>query len=260
MPGHARVLRAAFCAEGLKFSEDFLDFVAQFGSGKMGSEARFAIYQAMSFKILGRGTKIVLIYPDSMLAYVRHMYGGTVTSGSGRGTLKISLSQLSTVDSTVDCGLSTPWLSSFPTPDATLSVADLRSNADGRSTYNAVMSRTRFVQINCSLRFDDKSMRADCLKKDRIPHIRELLDFWTPTLRLSFLPYENMTVDEQLFPFRGRCAHKQYIPTTPRGKFGLKMWFLACAVTCYCCNFEPYVGKVPGVWQKRSEECALFCV
>ncbi|OWA54364.1 putative PiggyBac transposable element-derived protein 4 [Hypsibius exemplaris] len=126
--------------------------------------------------------------------------------------------------------------------DATLSVADLWSNTDGRSTYSAVMSRTRFVQINCSLRFDDKSMRADRLKKDRIPHIRELLDFWTPTLRLNFLPHENMTVDEQLFPFRGRCAHKQYIPTKPRGKFGLKMWLLACAATCYCY----YLGKKSG--------------
>ncbi|OQV20792.1 hypothetical protein BV898_05138 [Hypsibius exemplaris] len=98
MPDHAGVLRVAFRAEGLKFPEDFLDIVAHFGSGKMGSEARFSIYQAMSFKILGRVTKIVLIYPDPVLAYVRRMYGGTVSPGSERGTLKVSLSQLSTVD------------------------------------------------------------------------------------------------------------------------------------------------------------------
>jgi hypothetical protein len=108
------------------------------------------------------------------------------------------------------------------------------------------MGRNRFVQINCALRFDDKTSRKEKLKSDKIPHIRELLNLWTPTLRHNFLPFENVTVDEQLFPFRGRCGFKQYIPTKPRGKFGLKSWILADQKTSFCCNFELYTGKPPG--------------
>ncbi|OWA50385.1 hypothetical protein BV898_14904 [Hypsibius exemplaris] len=37
--------------------------------------------------------------------------------------------------------------------DATVSLQDLWSTVDGRSRYNAVMSRSRFVQINCAFRF-----------------------------------------------------------------------------------------------------------
>ncbi|KRY04854.1 hypothetical protein T01_11867 [Trichinella spiralis] len=42
-------------------------------------------------------------------------------------------------------------------------------------------------------------------------------------------PSENVTVDERLYPFKGRCQFRQYMPKKP-AKYGIKFWWNSCEV------------------------------
>ena len=69
---------------------------------------------------------------------------------------------------------------------------------------------------------------------------------WNPFIeacKKNFVPFEYLTVDEQLCNFRGRVKFRTYIPTKP-GKYGIKIWCLADAKTSYLCNAQIYTGKV----------------
>ncbi|GAV09981.1 hypothetical protein RvY_19465 [Ramazzottius varieornatus] len=137
--------------------------------------------------------------------------------------------------------------------DGTVPVSELWSEGEGKKIYQACMSRKRFAQITCSLRFDDKSTREKRVELDKMTHVREFFEMWSLSLRTNYLPYESACVDEQLFPFKGRCGFKQYIPTKPRSKYGLKLFLLCCCRTSYCCNIQLYTGKPVGGKPEKNQ-------
>ncbi|GAV10041.1 hypothetical protein RvY_19539 [Ramazzottius varieornatus] len=137
--------------------------------------------------------------------------------------------------------------------DGTVPVSELWSEGEGKKIYKACMSRKRFAQITCSLRFDDKSTREKRVELDKMTHVREFFEMWSLSLRTNYLPYESACVDEQLFPFKGRCGFKQYIPTKPRSKYGLKLFLLCCCRTSYCCNIQLYTGKPVGGKPEKNQ-------
>ena len=61
-------------------------------------------------------------------------------------------------------------------------------------------------------------MEATCL----------LLDGLVTNSQKCYIHNECVTVDEELYPFRGRCPNIQYIPSTP-AKYGTKFWMLVDA-------------------------------
>ena len=60
--------------------------------------------------------------------------------------------------------------------------------------------------------------------------------------KLFYKPSTNLTVDEQLVPFRGRVNFKQYIPMKP-AKYGIKIFLLCDSFTYYVYNADIYLGK-----------------
>ncbi|GAV10037.1 hypothetical protein RvY_19532, partial [Ramazzottius varieornatus] len=84
-------------------------------------------------------------------------------------------------------------------------------------------------------------------------HVREFFKMWSLSLRTNYLPYESACVDEQVFPFKGRCGFKQYIPTKPRSKYGLKLFLLCCCRTSYCCNIQLYTEKPVGGKPEKNQ-------
>ncbi|XP_024086112.1 piggyBac transposable element-derived protein 4-like [Cimex lectularius] len=64
------------------------------------------------------------------------------------------------------------------------------------------------------------------------------------TAKKNYLLGENVTIDEMLPGFRGRCAFRQYIPSKPN-KYGIKVFALVDAKMIYTCNMEICTGKQP---------------
>ncbi|GBP47724.1 PiggyBac transposable element-derived protein 4 [Eumeta japonica] len=70
-----------------------------------------------------------------------------------------------------------------------------------------------------------------------------------------YLPGENLTIDEQLVPFRGRVSFKQYLPSKP-DKYGMKIWWICDSKTSY-----PYlVYHISEKKDKRAENLAYNVV
>ena len=105
--------------------------------------------------------------------------------------------------------------------------------------YRATMSIQRFKFFLRFVRFDDRQQRK---KSDRLAPIRRVFELFRRQLPLHFIPSENLTIDEQLVPFRGRCGFIQYMPKKPV-KYGLKFWILSDASSRYVLSINLYTGR-----------------
>ncbi|KAF2888589.1 hypothetical protein ILUMI_17584, partial [Ignelater luminosus] len=76
-------------------------------------------------------------------------------------------------------------------------------------------------------------------------------ELWLPTLQDSYIPYENLTVDEQQLTSRGRCPFKQFIPSKPE-KYGIKIWAACDSQTSFVYNCQIYIGKT-GNQRERNQ-------
>ncbi len=118
----------------------------------------------------------------------------------------------------------------------------LWDDRSGRAIFRATMSLSRFHEISRALRFDDKLQRPARHREDKLAPIRSLWEMWTHRLPLLFNPGKDVTVDEQLVPFKGRCRFRQYMPKKP-AKYGLKIWVTADVATSYAWRCDIYLGK-----------------
>lgn len=72
------------------------------------------------------------------------------------------------------------------------------------------------------------------------------------TLRKYYIPGTDLTVDEQLVPFRGRCPFRQYIPSKP-AKYGIKVWWCCDSATSYLLNAKVYLGRQPNAVRDHNQ-------
>lgn len=112
----------------------------------------------------------------------------------------------------------------------------------GNPIFRATMGKNRFALLLRFLRFDDKNTRSLRKSKDKLAPIRELWQSVNLNLKKFYLPGENLTIDEQLVPFRGRVSFKQYLPSKP-DKYGMKIWWICDSKTSYPLFGIPYLGK-----------------
>ncbi|XP_045073157.1 uncharacterized protein LOC123486044 [Coregonus clupeaformis] len=77
---------------------------------------------------------------------------------------------------------------------------------------------------------------------DKLAAVREVWDKWVERLPLLYNPGPDVTVDEQLVPFRGRCPFRQYIPSKP-AKYGIKTWVACDSKSSYAWKMQVYTGK-----------------
>ena len=126
----------------------------------------------------------------------------------------------------------------------------------GNPIFRATMGKNRFASLLRFLRFDDKSTRSLRKSKDKLAPIRDLWEYINQNLKKYYLPGENLTIDEQLVPFRGRVSFKQYLPSKP-DKYGMKIWWICDSKTSYPLFGIPYLGKDG---QNRAENLAYNVV
>lgn len=112
----------------------------------------------------------------------------------------------------------------------------------GREIFRCVMSKNRFATLLVALRFDNPVERAERRKTDPLAPISEIFNKFVPNCQRIYTPGANMTIDEMLISFRGRCKYKMYIPNKPC-KYGLKLMCLADARNHYFYNGYLYCGK-----------------
>lgn len=117
--------------------------------------------------------------------------------------------------------------------------------------FTAVMSRNRFRMIYKNLRFDDPSTRKDRITetKDKLQAIRNTYDQFVKNCIDNYSPGENITVDERLATFRGKCPFRVYINSKP-GRYGIKVWVCSDSDTAYILNSQVYTGMIDN---KREE-------
>jgi len=104
------------------------------------------------------------------------------------------------------------------------------------------MSRDRFKQLLRFIRFDNKTIRVERAKIDKAAPIRDIWDMFNANLFRGFKQGECITIDEQLFPFRGHTKFTQYIPSKP-AKYGIKVFWACDAETSYPLKGLLYIGK-----------------
>ena len=108
--------------------------------------------------------------------------------------------------------------------------------------YRATMGINRFKSILRFIRFDDLNTRQRRLHEDKAAPVRDLWNMLNANLCTMYRPTENLTIDEQLFPFRGRTKFTQYIPSKP-AKYGIKVWWICDAENAYPLKGLIYTGK-----------------
>lgn len=110
--------------------------------------------------------------------------------------------------------------------------------------YKAAMSFNRFCAIKRFIRFDNASTRPERLETSKTAAIDDVWLMLQQNLSAAYIPHDSITVDEQLFAYRGRTRFTQYIPSKP-AKYGIKVWWLCDSKTYYPLKGIIYSGKLP---------------
>lgn len=88
--------------------------------------------------------------------------------------------------------------------------------------FRASMSIQRFWSISRFIRFDDGQTRQQRKKMDKAAAISDVFQMLYANLKSGYVPGTNVTVDEQLFAFRGGTGFTQYMPSKP-AKYAIKV-------------------------------------
>lgn len=110
--------------------------------------------------------------------------------------------------------------------------------------FRATMSRSRMMSIFRCIRFDNGVTREERLRENKAAAISDVFLMLNRNLSKCYVAGENVTVDEQLFPFRGRTKFTQYIPSKP-ARYGVKVWWLNDSMSGYPLKGQIYTGLAP---------------
>lgn len=119
--------------------------------------------------------------------------------------------------------------------------------------YRATMGINRFWALLRFIRFDDANTRSQRTLTDKAASIRDVWTMLNANLAAHYKPSENLTIDEQLFPYRGRTKFTQYIPSKP-AKYGIKVWWICDAKNSYPLEGQIYTGKLATGREVRQGE------
>ncbi|CAI5677988.1 unnamed protein product [Oreochromis niloticus] len=118
-----------------------------------------------------------------------------------------------------------------------------------RSVFRAAMPLKTFRAYSSVLRFDNREARRAVRGEggggggyDKLAPIRAMWDEGCARLPAMYRPGPEVTVDERLVPFRGRCPFRQYMPNKP-ARYGIKIWVACDARSSYAWKMQVYTGK-----------------
>ena len=91
-------------------------------------------------------------------------------------------------------------------------------------------------------RFDNENTRAERVQTDKGPPIRDIWIMLNRNLKEAYKPSECITIDEELFPFRGHTKFTQHTPSRS-AKYGIKVFWACNASNVYSLQGQIYTGK-----------------
>lgn len=106
----------------------------------------------------------------------------------------------------------------------------------------AAMPLDRFRMMLRVIRFDNDATRTSRAATDKAAAIRDIWAMLNDNLRRNYKPGECITVDEQLYGYRGRTRFTQYMPSKPE-KYGIKIFWACDASNSYPLQGQLYTGK-----------------
>lgn len=112
----------------------------------------------------------------------------------------------------------------------------------GPALYRAGMSESRFSLLLRALRFDEETTREERRRTDKMAPFRDMWEQFVSNCRKSYVPGSDITVDEQMLGFRGRCPFRFYMTKKPK-KYGLKIIIACDAKENYMLNGVVDLGK-----------------
>lgn len=122
-------------------------------------------------------------------------------------------------------------------------IDDLWKVSDSKPFYRATISKSRFKFFLVVVRFDDFRTREARKSGDTLAAFSEVWELLNVQFIKFYVPKENVTVDEQLLGYRGRVPGKTYMPSKPRCKYGVKIFWICEADTGYALKGFIYTGK-----------------
>ncbi|GBN77865.1 PiggyBac transposable element-derived protein 4 [Araneus ventricosus] len=102
--------------------------------------------------------------------------------------------------------------------------------------FNRVKPRDVFLHILRCLHFT-----SDASAK-KLQKLGLIVDNLKNKFKRTYIPKENICIDESLFAWKGRLGFRQYVPSK-RSRYGVKIYKLCKSVTGYVWNFLIYCGK-----------------
>lgn len=122
---------------------------------------------------------------------------------------------------------------------------DLFHPSDSRPFYRCAISKNRIRKFMQNVTLDEKQTRKDRQKTDKLAAVREIWDLFTLGLRKYYVPSPSLTIDEQLYGFRGYAPGRCYMPSKP-AKYGIKIFWLCDAKNGFALESYLYSGKDEG--------------
>ena len=100
-------------------------------------------------------------------------------------------------------------------------------------------------------------MRQAWTEQDKAALIRDVWTMFNSNLSKMYKPTENVTIDEQLYPYRGHTIFTQYIPSKP-AKYGIKICAMLKTLTLWK---ELFIQVKLAMFGKKSrrESCERAC-
>lgn len=134
-------------------------------------------------------------------------------------------------------------------------------SVNGIVFYKAVMSKNRYKEITRHIRFDDtvnrralhRELNGPSASSDRLLKVRWFLDKFRENFSSKYNPSKNLTVDERIVSYRGRCFFIVYIKAKPH-PYGIKVWGISDAENSYFIFFEVYAGKLKKYFVLRKSD------
>ena len=108
----------------------------------------------------------------------------------------------------------------------------------------ATMSRNRFKLLCQNITFDDIDDReVRYFSNPKFFKFNHVFDRFNENIFNCYEPGKDLCIDETLYPYRGRCQMRQYMPNKPN-KYGLKYFNNVDVDTSYLLKSIFYCGKL----------------